>query len=75
MIIIYRNTIIKCSRFINQNNNDHNCAIAIIAYKHINIFIKIYDKQFIYFKIINVNLNYVQLIINNINEYEKLVSI
>ena len=75
MIIISRNTIIKCLRFINQNNNNYNCVIAIITYKYINIFTKIYDKQFTYFKIINVNLNYVQLIINNINKYKKFINI
>ena len=39
------------------------------------MFTRIYDKQFIYLKIINVNSNYVQLIMNNINEYKKLVNI
>ena len=59
MTIAYRNITIKCSRFINQNNTNHNCIIAIITYKHINMFIKIYDKQFTCLKTINVNLNYV----------------
>ena len=36
---------------------------------------KIYDKQFTYFKTINVNLNYVQLTINNINKYKKFINI
>ena len=75
MIIAYRNIIIKCSRFINQNNYNYNCVIAIIVYKYINIFIKIYDEQFTCFKTINVNLNYVQLIMSNINKYEKFVNI
>ena len=63
MIIMYRNTITKCSHFINQNNNIYNYVIAISTYKHINMFIKIYDKYFKYINAINVNLDYV--IINN----------